>query len=89
MAKLSDQVSANCSNCGEEETVQYYIDECSAYKTERQFMENDFESILQRYNKSMNSMDLTKITGQIDGHKQLNKELLSSFKNYLLFSDRF
>ena len=89
MAKLSDQISGNCPNCGEEETIQHFIYECPAYKTERHFLENDIENILHRYNESGHNLDLATITGQIDGHKQLKKELLSSFKNYLLSSNRF
>ena len=89
MAKLSDEVSGNCPNYGEEETVQHFIYECPAYKTERQFLENDIENILHRYNESGHNLDLATITGQIDGRKQLKKELLSSFKNYLLSSNIF
>ena len=89
MSKVSDQASTNCPNCGEDETVQHYIYECPAYTAERQLMENNIEDSLHRYNENFHNLDLATITGQIDGHKQLKRELLSSFKSFLLFSKRF
>ena len=89
LSKYCEDIKEECPNCVQKETVEHFIYDCPAYAEKREDLEKNIEEVLYRYDQTATKLDLRVLSGNLDGDKNMNRQLSRHFQDFLQSTGRF